>query len=419
MKKKCLIFILALSSYLFCQGGWQILEPIDSSHNVWDLHFFSPDSGWILSNTTIDPFTHLLLAFTVNGGDSWDTTTIFPSAAQSFDFYDTKLSMLILGSIRRTEDGWKTWTKPFVDTIGLASKIKFGSRTHAYAVGLQTIIKTTDSGFTWEYVQPDSLLRERFLGLSVLDSITLYTISSHQLLFTSDGGKNWKFIPLPEEVRFTDVNFVNKNYGWITGTYMRIYLTTDGGETWIKQTPFPYNSDAFYSIDALDTLNAVTVSNGGSIYWTSDGGKHWVQQAPSGKYKFLRNVQILSEKVAYAVGDKGTILKTTTGGVTWVNDNSDAISKVFALFQNYPNPFNPVTTIKYTIPTTTVVTLKVYDVLGSEIATLVNEEKPAGTHSVNFSVGSFGAASNLTSGVYFYQLKAGRFVETKKMILLR
>ena len=98
----------------------------------------------------------------------------------------------------------------------------------------------------------------------------------------------------------------------------------------------------------------------------------------------------------------------------------------FYLAQNYPNPFNPTTKIKYTIPTPPVssplvkgrtkegfVTLKVYDVLGNEIATLVNEEKPAGEYEVEFD------ATGLPSGVYFYQLRAGNFVETKKMVLLK
>jgi len=83
------------------------------------------------------------------------------------------------------------------------------------------------------------------------------------------------------------------------------------------------------------------------------------------------------------------------------------------LFLNYPNPFNPTTAIKYQIPELSFVTLKVYDVLGNEITTLVNEEKPAGLYEVEFN------KNGLTSGVYFYQLKSESFVETKKMILLK
>jgi len=93
--------------------------------------------------------------------------------------------------------------------------------------------------------------------------------------------------------------------------------------------------------------------------------------------------------------------------------NEEPVLQSFILEQNYPNPFNPSTTIRYSIPTSEFVTLKVYDVLGNEIATLVNEEKPIGSFEVNFN------AVELSSGIYFYKLQVGSFIETKKMILLK
>ena len=93
--------------------------------------------------------------------------------------------------------------------------------------------------------------------------------------------------------------------------------------------------------------------------------------------------------------------------------NEKVIPKEYELFNNYPNPFNPTSTIRYGLPMDGFVTLKVYDILGREVATLVNEQKHAGNYEVIFS------ASNLPSGIYFYRLKAGSFTHTKKMILLR
>jgi hypothetical protein len=103
--------------------------------------------------------------------------------------------------------------------------------------------------------------------------------------------------------------------------------------------------------------------------------------------------------------------------VTSVEEEENIIND-FRLEQNYPNPFNPTTKIRYSIPSNVTsemlnVTLKVYDVLGNEIATLVNEYKPAGTYEVEFD------ASKLVSGAYFYQLKTDNFVATKKLLLLR
>ncbi len=104
--------------------------------------------------------------------------------------------------------------------------------------------------------------------------------------------------------------------------------------------------------------------------------------------------------------------------LTDVNDNPNLASRSFQLYQNYPNPFNPVTTIKYQIPANVKgqlanVKIIVFDILGREIKTLVNEQKPAGTYEIQFD------ASKLSSGVYFYQLSAGSFVETKKLMLLK
>ena len=88
-------------------------------------------------------------------------------------------------------------------------------------------------------------------------------------------------------------------------------------------------------------------------------------------------------------------------------------SEQYFLSQNYPNPFNPSTKLSYEIPLKEIVTLKVYDVLGNEVATLINEEKPAGSYEVEFNT------SSLSSGIYFYILRAGSFMETRKMVLLR
>ncbi|MCX6150006.1 MAG: T9SS type A sorting domain-containing protein [Ignavibacteriales bacterium] len=121
------------------------------------------------------------------------------------------------------------------------------------------------------------------------------------------------------------------------------------------------------------------------------------------------------------------ILNTTTffphAGSTFIVDDlvygnatsveSENIPAVFQLKQNYPNPFNPSTKINYEIPATGFVSLKVYDMLGKEVATLVNEEKLAGDYEIEF------APQGLLSGIYFYKLKAGNFVETRKMILLK
>ncbi len=115
-------------------------------------------------------------------------------------------------------------------------------------------------------------------------------------------------------------------------------------------------------------------------------------------------------------GQVGTELTVDEIGFTYGFTDVSQVEeypKDFYLFQNYPNPFNPSTTIKYSIPSSEFVTLKVFDLIGNEVATLVNEDKPAGNYEAKFN------AVELSSGIYFYTLKAGNFIETRKMILLK
>ena len=104
---------------------------------------------------------------------------------------------------------------------------------------------------------------------------------------------------------------------------------------------------------------------------------------------------------------------TEFGEIVTSVDHGNISPSAFSLSQNYPNPFNPATTINYQIPELSFVQFKVFDVLGNEIAILVNEEKLAGEYEVEFN------GKELTSGIYFYQLEAGNFIQTKKMILLK
>jgi len=122
-----------------------------------------------------------------------------------------------------------------------------------------------------------------------------------------------------------------------------------------------------------------------------------------------------SEYHMWYTGDDGTTMRIgmATSFVTSVEEFSGEILASFSLEQNYPNPFNPATKIKYSIPKISNVVIKIFDILGSEIETLVNEEKPAGSYDVEF------IADGIPSGVYFYQLKAVDFIETKKMVLMK
>ncbi|MBT8386799.1 MAG: T9SS type A sorting domain-containing protein, partial [Ignavibacteria bacterium] len=126
----------------------------------------------------------------------------------------------------------------------------------------------------------------------------------------------------------------------------------------------------------------------------------------------------------FAVGENGVILKYIPGPVDVKEINNNVVPSDIVLYQNYPNPFNPSTKIRFTIPPderreTLDVSLKVYDVLGNKVATLVNEEKPASEYEIIFDSDLLNRNGVVPSGVYFYRLRVGTFFQTKKMIFLR
>ena len=172
-----------------------------------------------------------------------------------------------------------------------------------------------------------------------------------------------------------------------------------------------------------ETLN---ISVGDTVVWqwiegthttTSDsttGQNVWNEPIDAGHQVFRFVITAPGNHGYYCIphqglGMVGTIVASPVNGV---DDELNQPEK-FQLSQNYPNPFNPTTSIKYAIGSRQFVTLKVYNLLGKEIATLVNEEKSAGEYKVEF------IGNNLPSGIYFYELKAGNITQTKKMMLLK
>ena len=128
----------------------------------------------------------------------------------------------------------------------------------------------------------------------------------------------------------------------------------------------------------------------------------------------MNNIILTSKDTSYVFGDNGTILKTITfGDLISVKNISTEIPSKHMLRQNYPNPFNPMTNVKFSIVKAGDVKIVVYDVMGREVQTLVNERLGAGTYEVKFD------GSMLTSGVYFYKMVTDGFTETKRMILIK
>jgi hypothetical protein len=190
-----------------------------------------------------------------------------------------------------------------------------------------------------------------------------------------------------------------------------VKISTNNGSTWIPLEG-NYTQPGVYPQPSGQPVYDGVISN-----WVKEEISLANYLSPQFKIQFQLKTDQGVTRDGWYVDDIGVLVYTIP---TSLPEETEPVFE-FSLGQNYPNPFNPSTTIKYSIPTviasgttqSQLVTLRVYDILGNEIATLVNEEKPAGSYEVNFD------ASRLTSGIYFYKLQAGSFVATKKMILLR
>lgn len=147
---------------------------------------------------------------------------------------------------------------------------------------------------------------------------------------------------------------------------------------------------------------ALPSNTGGNDNESSIGTDHYIDLTPDLVSATVRNQWSV-------MGDHQLVDVVTTG----VEELDGQIPMVYSLLQNYPNPFNPATNIRFAIPEAGLVTIKVYNLLGQEVSTLINEFKNAGTYQVDFNAG------NLSSGVYFYSINAGNFTSTRKMILMK
>ena len=165
----------------------------------------------------------------------------------------------------------------------------------------------------------------------------------------------------------------------------------------------------FSSIKYLDTQDVTHYD----MFRSLNKGNNWstLSNGIIGDYTIVNDISIGTDNFAYIASTNGVYRSDFATGIT--KDEEIPMPHSFILEQNYPNPFNPSTTIKFSVPQALYVSIRIYDVLGNEITTLVNEELQTGSYLVEFD------GSNLSSGVYFYTLRAGKFISTKKLVLMK
>jgi len=299
--------------------------------------------------------------------------------------------------------------------------------TTGFVVGGQgTVKKTIDGGETWDTLANPFPKIITLNAVTFLDDGTGFIIGANGHIFkTTNNGDNWDSIPSGVNRNLYAIDFVDNNNGWISGANGTILNTTNGGDSWLPQDAG--TNFGLFSIHFTDLNNGWAVGPQGTIVYTTNGGNNWNLTGTFSRGSF-EEVFFINQQIGWIVGSDGIIIKTTTGGTVAIEDEyQNLVPNDFYLSQNYPNPFNPTTKIRFTVPQNPsasplserkdeneLVTLKIYDILGKEIVTLVNEEKSGGIYEVTFN------ASTLSSGIYFYKLLIGeKSLEIKKMLLLK
>jgi hypothetical protein len=202
---------------------------------------------------------------------------------------------------------------------------------------------------------------------------------------------------------------------------MSLHRTTDGGATWQKLWSDAGGAGSQHGIATEITFvpndpQKVWIAGRTKLYFSSDMGATLTEDPLTANGTVLNwpLVQLTNNNTGYLL-TTGALMRTLTANavVTSARDEHTSNPDMYSLAQNYPNPFNPATTISYQIAQNEMVSLTVTDAIGRVVKTLVNEVKEPGSYSVEFN------AVDLSSGVYFYTLRAGDFSATKKLILLR
>jgi photosystem II stability/assembly factor-like uncharacterized protein len=439
--------------YRTAAGYWDTLSCQDATHDQYDdIAAFPGGTIWIGGFAgKSDDFT----LRSTNSGAIWVRNpvisfTLGNGYALAARDANIALAATWIGDIYRTTDGGANWAMVYTYGAGNGyfDGIKFTGGDSVLAIGDADasgicVVKSTDAGATWTRFtnlpagESNPSLQSSATYHQVLDGIgpnvwlTEYIDVGRapRLLRTTDFGTTWASDTLllyggvTNAYRIRSINMVSVNVGWLvpqqTSNVNRGYVhkTTNGGATW-SDTIRIDRQKVIVSVKPVPGTNNLLalgyLGNDPKAWWSTDGGGTWadISPTPLGDGADVRNASFLSSSLGYVTG-LYRAYKFTPPGANSVERQPGDVPLKYALRQNYPNPFNPSTTIQYSIPQSDRVSLKVFSLLGQEVATLVDEQQAVGSYTVRFD------AHNLASGVYFYMLKAGSFVSTKSLLLMK
>ncbi|MBX7047323.1 MAG: T9SS type A sorting domain-containing protein [Ignavibacteria bacterium] len=422
-----LLLFIAFNFQDNTSGWYQQFLPSIGNGNIVDITFTDSLSGYIVTDAGFGNNNYLLK--TTNGGDNWNIvlTDTEPFVKVKFINQNTRFTNAFQKIYKTTNAGlnWNIITLPgdvFGDDMFVLNQDTIWLANSGSLVG--GVFRTTNGGVNWT----------QQLNIGSLNPVRIYFYNKDigfisnstgtYLRKTTNCGVNWTQIGIQG---FTDIHFINDLTGW------RAYAsstkkTTDGGLSWIDQ-PLPQQISGSRNILSFSFLNKDTIwgvggyviypnsQSRGVVYTSTNGGTNWFYQVPdtsiyAGTY---RKIIFIDNKKGWAAGT--ALIHTKVGGdpLTSINQTNLQLPSQYNLGQNYPNPFNPTTQINYEIKSASFISIKVFDLQGKKLATLVNQRQNVGSYSVSFDALKY----NISSGIYFYSMYLeGKIAYTKKMIFL-
>jgi photosystem II stability/assembly factor-like uncharacterized protein len=431
-----------------CQSAGRIIKTMNggaswsevsttTTNSFLGMHFVDAQIGWVVGGGAVSR----VIFKTTDGGNSWTQQTA-PSGSALMDVFfinaTTGWAVGMNGAILKTTDGGANWLAQNSGRTDWLECVYFKDANVGFVGGSDGILQTTNGGASWTFIDlvgwvDDLVFVDAQNGFAVgaigstlsksIDGSGNIDVGSggDRTWQTADGGKTWAEI-LPSGTKWVlRAHFTDRNSGWGVGTLGAIMKYTDALP--LPAPPSNLTAEAI-SRTAIKLAWADNANNENGFHlYRSDG--------VSGAFRLLTTLTTnttsytdtaLTFGTTYwyrldafnAIGNSALSLDAfaTAGNVVAVEQNREVLVQ-FALAQNYPNPFNPTTFIVYSLPQPLQVELKVYDVLGHEVRVLINEKKPAGVHRVQFD------GEGLPGGLYFYCLRAGEFVATRKMLIVK
>jgi len=416
------LFVLTTNA----QAQWQRVETLPT----WTFYGGSIDA--LGDDFAVFTVSQTRILITTDAGKTW-TSKNLPDFVADISLASKNIFYIACGSGKfyKTTDGGNTWatffSNPSLSSFG--NYVEMFSETKGMSMGdgpssslnNGLFLKTTN-GIDWQQTcfQPVGFSGDTWHRLDFVDENVGYfyrtstTVGQEKLLKTTDGGASWTTTNFSG--RAYGVKFYNKDYGLVcnydfnTSTNF-VDRTIDGGSNWQR-----FNTAGSQRGAEIEFIpgapSSVWLGTASGLYFSADSGMTWTRKISTDR---IDDVVFPTANTGWALSPTGNLYYTNSVGVITNASQENSLPAAFQLYQNYPNPFNPETIIRYQLSKFSFVTLKVYDLLGREITTLINEFKQPGIHNSTFNINNY----SLPSGTYFYRLTAGDFSSTQKMVLLK